>query len=106
MSDEKKKRPRSFKAALAAWAEHEQAVRDDPTTERLDSLVTLLDVMDGEIVRSWEKPGHDWRRGVFSECRASARKANALVASTLLRRAQERGRAAVAARQAKAEDAA
>lgn len=103
MSDQKK-RPRSFKAALAAWAEQMQTVRDNPSTDTLDSLVTLLDVMDGEIVRAWKSPGHEWRRGVFSECRAAARQMNRLVTATQLAGAQERGAAAAAARKAKADD--
>lgn len=59
MTDDKKpSRPRTFKTALAAWADQMQTVRDTPTSETLDSLCTLLDVMDRELVQHWKQPGH------------------------------------------------
>lgn len=101
MTGEKPRRPRSFKAALGAWPDHMRAVQADPCDATLGALCTLLDVMDGEMVRTWETDGHVWRRGVFRECRSAARQANALVTATQLRRAKERGQAAAAARAAK-----
>lgn len=95
------KRPRTFKAALAGWAEQMKAVQEDPCEATLSALCTLLDVMDGEMVRTWDASGHEWRRGVFRECRAAARQANALVSSTALARAKDRGLKAYAAKVAK-----
>jgi hypothetical protein len=98
---ETKTRPRTFKTALAAWPDHIKAVHDEPNGETLDSLCTLLDVMDGEIVRLWGTDGHADRMDQFRISRAAAKEANVYVTTTLTERARERGRANMAARQAK-----
>lgn len=100
--NEKTYRPRTFKSALAAWADAMTTLHAEPTTDNLQTLCTLLDVMDGEMVRTWGADGHEWRRGVFRECRAAARQANALVSARALAGAKARGEAAAAARREKA----
>ena len=101
MSAPKVKRPRTFNSALAAWPDAMQKLAAHPCDDTLSSLCTLLDVMDGEIVRTWQTGGHDDRLAIFRECRAAARQANRLVTATTLGAAKERGQKAWAARLAK-----
>lgn len=98
-------RPRSFKAAVAAWPALLAAVEADPCDETLGQLCTLLDVMDGEIARTWKTDGHDDRLVTFRGCRAAARQANRLVTSTGAERAKAKGLAGHAARIARLEEA-
>jgi hypothetical protein len=86
---------------LRWWQNYMAEVQDDPCDATLQSLCTLLDVMDGEIVRTWGADGHGDRVAVLRECRAAARQANALVAATALAAASERGQRAAAAKKAK-----
>lgn len=105
-AEKKKQRPRTFNSALAAWPAAMAEVAAFPCVETLDSLCTLLDVMDGAIGRTWQEDGHDRRLSVFAECRAAARQANGLVSAAALERAKARGVAAAAVRAEKKASAA
>ena len=94
----KAKRPRSVNGALAEWPKALDAVYQTPTSANLDSLCSLLDVIDGEISRRWGTQGHASRLEALLACRRAARDANAFVARAGLARAQARSVAAAAAK--------
>lgn len=98
MTETKKSRPRTFATAVAAWPDQFAAVMDDPCDDHLQSLCTLLDVMDGEIVRRWGGPGHGDRLASLAGFRAAATVANASVAAAVTESRSSAAKARMAAR--------
>ncbi len=67
------------RTAVAAWPERLDEVREEPTDENLQRLCHLLDVVDAWIVKRWQTPDHEERRGILASLRTEARQANGLV---------------------------
>lgn len=95
-------KPRSIAGAEALWHSHVSRLHADPCDAHLQSLVTLLDVMDGEIARRWGTDGHAERVALLASYRRVARHCNSLVSDAVALARAEAGRANAAKRKAAA----
>lgn len=81
---ETKARVRTMTGAMKEWPALFERTMKDPTSENLDVLCTLLDVMDHEVCRLYRKPGHERRVAQLAAARGDARKANRAVTNTVV----------------------